>query len=298
MNIAVIGTVYVDIKGFPTGDFVPAGRNVGLIRQFHGGVARNIAEDVAGLGEDAFFIGLTDKSGIGADVIKHLKEKKVQTDYIRATDDGMGTWLAVFDKNGEVCANVSARPNLLPICDILEESGEEIFSLADSILLEIDIDEKIVAETFRLAEKHSVPVYAVISNMTIAKERIQYIRKTDCFVCNSQEAGILFGQDVEGVKPERMLELLQVKKKELQIPTMVVTMDELGAVYAGENGEIGHLPAQKVKVIDTTGAGDAFFAGTAVGLTGGKTLRDACALGIEAASVVICTEENVYSSIE
>lgn len=295
MSIVVIGTVYVDIKGYPIGNFVPAGRNVGTVKQFHGGVARNIAEDVAGLGEDAFFVSLTDKSGIGADVINHLKAKNVRTDYVRTTDDGMGTWLAVFDTKGEVCANLSVRPNLLPIYDILVDNGDEIFSLADSILLEIDIDERIVAETFRLAEKHSVPVYAVISNMTIAKERLPYIQQSQCFVCNREEAGILFDQSTTDISASEMLELVKQKKAELQIPTMIVTMDEKGAVYVGEDGTAGTLPAQKVNVVDTTGAGDAFFAGVSVGLTQGKSLPEACELGIRTASVVIATEDNVYN---
>ena len=33
---------------------------------------------------------------------------------------------------------------------------------------------------------------------------------------------------------------------------------------------------RKVDVIDTTGAGDAFFAGTTIGLTYGKTLAESC----------------------
>lgn len=49
-----------------------------------------------------------------------------------------------------------------------------------------------------------------------------------------------------------------------------------GAVYARANGESGVVPAKKVDVIDTTGAGDAFFAGTVIGLTYGKNLPASC----------------------
>ena len=46
-------------------------------------------------------------------------------------------------------------------------------------------------------------------------------------------------------------------------------------------------------VIDTTGAGDAFFAGTAIGLTYGKSLPEACEIGSRLAASVICTTESV-----
>ena len=51
---------------------------------------------------------------------------------------------------------------------------------------------------------------------------------------------------------------------------MVVTMGAQGAVFATLDGEEGYCPAKKVDVKDTTGAGDAFFAGTVIGQTYGK----------------------------
>ena len=47
MSIVVIGTVFVDIKGFPTDTYLPEGRNVGNIEYIDGGVSRNVAEDIA-----------------------------------------------------------------------------------------------------------------------------------------------------------------------------------------------------------------------------------------------------------
>lgn len=59
-----------------------------------------------------------------------------------------------------------------------------------------------------------------------------------------------------------------------QIRRMVVTMGAQGAVFATLDGEEGYCPAKKVDVKDTTGAGDAFFAGTVIGQTYGKTMME------------------------
>lgn len=212
---------------------------------------------------------------------------------MKKVENGMGTWLAVFDHEGDVVGSISKRPDHSAIERILDEHGDEIFKDADSIAIEIDLDKEIVKKTFAYAEKYNKKVYALVSNMSIAIERRDFIRRTECFVCNQQEAGILFSEDYEKLTAEELSEVLVERIRSAKIPKMVVTMGEQGAVYADQNGDKGVHPALKVDVIDTTGAGDAFFSGVCIGLTYGKTLREACAIGTRLSSTVICTSENI-----
>lgn len=293
MGIVVLGAVFVDIKGYPEAAFIPTGRNVGRVEQIHGGVGRNVAEDVANCELRPTFIGLVDESGTGVDVIRKLKSHKVNTDYMRATRDGMGTWLAIFDNEGDVAASISKRPNLLPIVDILKDHGDEIFRDADSVIMEIDVDKEIVKQTLYYAQKYGKKVYGVVANMSIALERRDFLQSVDCFVCNLLEAGILFSDNYEGKTADEMVEILARKVQAAQIPSMIVTMGGDGAVYADREGNKGFCPARQVKVKDTAGAGDAFCAGAAIGLTYGKSLREACEIGAHLAASVIVTSENV-----
>jgi len=293
MGIVVIGAVFVDIKGYPEAAFIPDGRNAGSVEQIHGGVGRNIAEDVANCELRPTFISLVDHSGTSADVLKKLKNHKVNIDYIRETDEGLGTWLAVFDNDGDVYASISKRPDLSPISDILDEHGDEIFREADSVIIEIDIDKDVVKRVFRLADKYQKQVFAVVSNMSIALERRDFLQSTDCFVCNLQEAGILFSEDYSNASVDEMIEILAEKIRKAKIPGLIVTMGGRGAVYANLKGEKGFCPPRKVAVNDTTGAGDAFCAGAAIGLTYGKTLAEACEIGSKLAASVIVTSESV-----
>ena len=293
MGIVVIGAVFVDIKGYPEDQFIPTGRNAGRVEQVHGGVGRNVAEDIANCELRPTFVSLIDESGAGQDVIRKLKNHKVNTDYIRATPDGMGTWLAVFDNDGDVCASISKRPNLMPIVDILDEQGDEIFANCDSVIVEIDIDKEIVKRVFRLAAKYNKKVFSVVGNMSIALERRDFLKSIDCFVCNIQEAGILFSDDYSGKSPEEMVEIVSRNTIAARIPSMIVTMGGDGAVYADMQGDKGFCPARKVAVKDTTGAGDSFCAGVAIGLTYGKNLAEACRIGSHLAASVIVTSESV-----
>lgn len=293
MGIVVIGAVFVDIKGYPESNFIPSGRNSGRVEQVHGGVARNVAEDIANCELRPTFVSLVDDSGTGRDVVRKLQDHKVSTNYIRTTRDGMGTWLAVFDNDGDVYASISKRPDLMPIADILDQEGDEIFSQADSIVIEICVDKEIVKRVFKLAKKHNKKVFAVVANMGIALQRRDFLQSIDCFVCNMQEAGMLFSDDYTDRTKEEMVDILSSKVIAAQIPSMIITMGANGAVYADKYGQKGYCPARRVEVKDTTGAGDSFCAGVAIGLTYGKTLAEACEIGAHLAASVIVTSENV-----
>ena len=292
MSIAVIGAVFVDIKGYPSCTYIPGGRNTGKVRYVHGGVSRNIAEDLGNLGLEPVFLSLVDPGGTGEDVMLRLEVHGVDTSLVRRVPNGMGTWLAVFDNNNDVCASISSRPDLRPLLGILQEKGNDLFRTADSVLLELDMDEPVVEEVYRLKEKYGTKVYAAVSNINITLERRAFLHQTDCFICNRQEAGVLFSAEFSGNDPDGLARQLADRIAGAKIPSMVVTLGPDGAVWANDQGMYGVCPPQQVPVADTTGAGDAFFAGVAAGLTYGKTLPEACSIGTRLASSVICSLEN------
>ena len=293
MGILVIGATFVDIKGFPFDNYLPTGRNAGRVEYVHGGVARNVVEDIANVELRPTFLSIVDDSPMGDAVVKKLNNHKVNTDYILTRPDGMGTWLAVFDNNGDVAGSISKRPNMYPIAELLEEKGDEIFSQCPSVVLEIGLDKEIVKGTLSLAKKHKVKTFALVANMSIAAERRDLLQQFDCVICNQQEAGILFLDDYDDKTPEEMRDILAERIAAANIPSMVVTMGAEGAVYANLEGDKGLCPARKVQVKDTTGAGDSFCAGVAIGMTYGKTMAEAVEIGTTLAASVIISSENV-----
>ncbi len=293
MGIVVIGAAFVDIKGFPLDMYIPDGRNVGRIEYVHGGVARNVVEDIANVELRPTYVGLVDDSPMGNAVVEKLKNHKVNTQYVKTTSDGLGTWLAVFDNNGDVAGSISKRPNMLPIVEVLEEKGDEIFSNAQSVVIEVDLDKEIVKKTIELAEKHHVKLFGLVSNMSLAAERRDFLMKFDNFICNQLEAGILFADDYSTKTREELCDIISEKVVKAKITSMVVTMGAEGAVYADSNGNKGWCKARKVHVKDTTGAGDSFCAGVAIGLTYGKSLAESVEIGTTLAASVITSSENV-----
>jgi len=292
-GIVVIGTVFVDIKGYPLTRYIPGGRNAGRVVRVHGGVSRNVVEDIANVELRPTFVTVVDDDGVGRNVVEKLEQHRVNMKYVRSVPGGMGTWLAVFDNSGDVIASISSRPDPSQIEEILDSQGDEIFSEADSIAVEVDIENGILKRILALAEKHRKKVFALVSNMTIAIERRDLLRRMDCFVCNVQEAGLLFSEEYAGISPTDLAGLLAERIRVSELRQMVVTMGGEGAVYADLSGRFGFVPPLNVDVVDTTGCGDAFFAGVCIGLTYGKSLEEACQIGTRLAASVISTRENV-----
>ena len=88
MGMVVIGSAFVDIKGFPEDLYVPDGRNVGRVEYVHGGVARNVVEDIANVELRPTYLGIVDESPLGEAVVQKLRKHKVNVDYVMTLPDG------------------------------------------------------------------------------------------------------------------------------------------------------------------------------------------------------------------
>ncbi len=290
----VIGTTFVDFKGCPNDKYDPQGRNLGGIKIVHGGVGRNIVENFANVGMPVAYVGMLEDSAIGQDVENRLREAGADLSYmIRVPENGIGMWLAVFDETGNLAGSVSRMPDTAPLVAYLREHGEEIVASAETVVLELDLNEEIAEMFVDLAIKYRKNIYSVVGNMSVILARKDLVQKTNCFICNEIEAAKYFGEDITGYAPEKMM--LYVPKAAIRagLQSMVVTMGARGAVYYdGITRTSGFCPPCPTEVVDTTGAGDAFFSGTVMALNRGLSLAEAVKYGTKLAASTICREEN------
>jgi pseudouridine kinase len=293
MGIVVIGTTFVDVKGYPFGEYVPTGRNAGRVIEVHGGVARNIAEDIANVGLAPTLVSMVDESQLSDDLVNRLARCGCDTSYVGRAEGGLGMWLAIFDETGDVAGSISRRPDTSGIERILINRGDEIISHAESVCIDLDIDAPILERVLDLALQHGKTVYSPVTNIAIACERRNLLDKVSCLVCNQQESGVLFSSELGSASPDEMRAALPGELARIGLRSAVVTMGAQGSVFAQMDGKGGWCPAHVVEVVDTTGAGDAFFAGVAIGLSDGKSLEESCSIGARLAASTIASEENV-----
>lgn len=295
---AVIGVVFVDVKGFPHGKYIPTGRNIGDVRIVHGGVSRNVAQNLANVGNDVTFVTLFEPDALGSGVRANLAANGVDLTYAIEAPAGMGMWLAVMDENGDLAGSISRQPDSSRLDALFQERGDEIMQNCDDVVLEIDMRASIADRVFELAEKHRRDIYVIVGNMGVILKRQALLSRARLIVMNEIEAGLLFGCTLDPADPERVLEVTRIEAKKRDLKQIVVTLGVHGSIYFdSRNGDAGFVPAEPTRLVDSTGAGDAFFSGTVDGLIHGMNLRDACARGAHLASLTIQTEENTCPRI-
>lgn len=290
----VIGFVFVDIKGFPLGKYNVRGRNLGNVSFIHGGVSRNVAENIAGCGAPVAFASLTEDSALGNDVVKRLNARGVDTSAMRTVESaGIGQWMVILDERGDVAGEISCPPSVDELIALMRERGDELVSACGNIVLEIDCSPELDELVLALAKKYNKPVYTVVGNMSVILSHREYLAALDCFICNEVEAGQLFGEDLSTHTPDEMLGVLSENITSIGCNSMVVTMGSKGAVYYDTKNDVsGFAPAIPTKLVDSTGAGDAFLSGTVVGLSSGMPLGEAVKVGTLLASRTIQTSES------
>ena len=290
---AVIGTVFVDVKGFALHKYNPTGRNVGNVEILHGGVSRNVAENLANIGSPVRFVSTFEPSGLGEEVRSHLLKCGVNLDYARSAPNSMGMWLAVLNEHGDLVGSISGQPDFSEMERIIDEQGDEIVQNCANIVLEIDTTAEISQKVFDLAQKHGKDVYVIVGNMDVILKHQEHLPKARLFILNEIEAGALFSCTLNPAEPEAVLAILRKEMQRRGIREMVVTLGEHGSVYcdaaAGESGYVDIVKAEHM--VDSTGAGDSFFSATIAARMRGWSLREAAQLGAKLSSMTIQSKE-------
>ena len=300
MDMVVVGVVFLDIKGFPFFKYDAVGTNLGSVLMTHGGVARNVAENMANMGAEVEFVTMLDDDALGHEARARLRGAGVKlTHAVSTPDKGMGMWLAVFNEKGDLAGSVSRMPDAAPIERLFDEKGEEIIRNCRGITLEIDLSERVSERVFELAKRFDKPVYAIVANMSVILRRPDLMSQTACVILNEIEAGRLFGRELRALSPEEMLEAVSEAAPAMGIRSIVVTMGERGAVYLdAENDLRGVCPAVPCRVVDTTGAGDAFFSAVVESLARGMRLDEAVTCGARLASMTVSTSESTCPRVD
>ncbi|MHB8916673.1 MAG: carbohydrate kinase family protein [Desulfocucumaceae bacterium] len=299
LNVAVIGTIFIDCKGFAKQKYNPLGRNLGIVKFVHGGVGRNVAENLANLGLPVFFVSTVDNSALGTEVVHRLNRAGVNLEFLSYADQkGMGMWLAVLDQKGDLAGSISQMPDLGLLESLVAEKGRIVVEKASHIVLELDLNESISRRIVEISRRYNKPIYGIPGNLDVIMKNQDLLGCMDCFICNDIEGGRLLGKDLTGLEAEELQEVLTRYVKGGGPPSMVITLGARGSVYYdSRTREKGFQPAFQTEVTDSSGAGDAFFSGTVMGLIRNRPLGEAVIYGTRVAYWTIQVEENTSQSI-
>ncbi len=266
----------MDIKAKTLNAHIAATSNPGSVNITAGGVARNIAHNLARLGESVSLLSVIGSDAYGDMVLAATKAAGVNVDNVVRVDKATGTYLAVLNANGELITAVNDM-RLLTVA-MIENCQAEIATAAVVVAdcnLDFECLRAIKAERL-IIEPVSVPKSQRL--LQILKQRQIYLATP-----NLDQIEALTGTR----NPQSAVKILH----KLGLQNLVIHAGEQGS-YASDGKSFTHIPTQARTIVDVTGAGDAATAGLVHGLMQNLPLAKAAKIGQEIAAKVIASNRS------
>jgi ribokinase len=254
-----------------------------------GGKGANQAVAVARLGGNLTFVTKVGNDVFGKQTIAGLKKENINTSFVYIDKENpSGTALIMVDEEGENCIAVApgANANLLP-SDI---TTAKILNKAEIILMQLEIPMETISSVIKSAKANKQKV--ILNPAPAQKLGDELLDGLFLITPNEIEASILTGIKVEDETTAAKAAGVLVSKG---VQNVIITMGASGA-YIQTEGMAKIVPANLVKAIDTTGAGDVFNGAIAVGISEGMSLHDAVTFANKAAAISV-TRLGAQSSV-
>jgi pseudouridine kinase len=260
-----------------------------------GGVARNVAENLAGLlaGYDVQvdLVSAIGDDDAGATLLAHLRERRVGTGSVRIhPGESTAQYVAVLEPGGDLVIGIAA----MAVLDRVGEADLETAWPEDGwVFCDTNLAAPVLAGALRLAREQATPL-AVDAVSTVKVIRLPAeLTGIALLSCNRDEARAWLAghqQEVAGSDTE-----LAARLQAAGAAAVLLTRGAEGVVLADRNG-VRELPAVPAEVVDVTGAGDALVAGALAALIIAEPRHDlesAARAGIELAARTVASDHSV-----
>ncbi len=294
--VVVIGSAGIDVKGRPAMPVQLGMSNLGEVRNSVGGVARNIAENLARLEVPTILLTALGDDEEGWRVLEHAESNGIDCSHVLTVEDGRtGTYLALLKPDGELMAAIGDFEIMQAIDADFLRDHEDLIAGADMAVIDMTLSEEALAALFEITERNYVRVCADPTTPRLASKLCPYIDKLHLVVPNALETMALCGLSEPAHDRESAIRAAR-ELVTLGAYCAVVTMGEQGLAYA-DGGSAGFIRAVHTQVIDSTGAGDALSGAVIFGLLNGVPLDEAMRLGVTAASLTLQSYETVVPDL-
>ena len=282
--VAVIGAANIDLTGTIKGQAVDGDSNPGEVTVSAGGVARNIAENLAHLGAHCELITAMADDVWGAQLRQKCESLHIGLSHsLIAEAQRTSTYLSVHDKQGELMTAI----NDMAVLDCLDAevlaTRMAVLSGAKAWVIDANLSE--AALSYLFDHYNGMPIWVDPVSTVKAQRLLPHLAKIHCLTPNLQEAGILAGLPVNDSQDAPAL---AQRLHEKGVGQLLITLGEQGA-FASDGETTAWLPAKSITVKNVTGCGDAAIAALVYGAVSGLNWHSSCELAMSAAALTAST---------
>jgi ribokinase len=245
-----------------------------------GGKGANQAVAAARSGARPIFLGAVGSDSVGTDILSDLAARDVDVSRALRSDEPTGVALIQVDRNGENTIVVAAGANGTLDAKAVAAMVRELVDARCVLLCQLEIPAAVVSAAASEVQKVGGRFVLNLSPSRYVSPKLLVL--ADPVILNQKEASDLASSAIDGPADAQAIarRLLATSK------SVVITLGADGVIVADADG-ITHLEAEHVRVVDTTGAGDAFAGALAAALAARKDLAEAVRVGIAAGSAAV-----------
>lgn len=288
-KVMVIGSINMDfvveVDRFPkSGETILAKGNY----QIPGGKGANQAVAISRNNVKVSMFGKIGDDEVGRGVLDIMRREHVDVSMIQCLN-GVNSGAAIIYINAEGENTIVVLPGAN---DVWTETDDELKAALqghDIVVLQMEIPAEVTARILEIAK--GMGIYTVFNCAPANLSILPYLRYVDLLLVNEIELSLLSGLEV--IEEQDVLKGME--KLSSYCDSIIVTLGEKGCSVK-DGKKIKSLPAHRVKVADTTAAGDAFVGGVVTKISEGMDLFAAAEFAT-AVSALTVTKIGAQSSI-
>ncbi|MGL4307834.1 carbohydrate kinase family protein [Cetobacterium sp. SF1] len=287
--VLVFGASVVDMFGFCGKTYRAYDSIPGKVKISFGGVARNIAENMARVGINTQFISILGDDEMGKSIMRHSDKIGYDMSNSLVVEDGSTpTYMAILDENGEMVSAVADMKTIDALTKEFIDSKKNIIEHALYTFVDTDDPENLE----HLLSNYYTKTKFVLDPVSTAKAKgVKHLLKYfHTIKPNRYEAEVLSGINI---KTEEDLHKVGEYFLSLGIKNIFISLDGEGVYYTDGNIR-GKLKANNVKVVNVTGAGDSFVAGIGYGYTNNFSLSESVKYAVAMSLITISHTETIH----
>lgn len=297
-RVIVIGGANMDLKCRSAAPMVLGTSNPGQVAASVGGVACNIARNLAKLGVATALMSVVGQDEFGERILREARAAGVDVSLMLMSAKPTGTYVALLDADGDMTAAVSAMDATDDLTASHIAAREAAIRQAAMVVADCNLGAAALDRLAAICDAAKVPL-AIDAVSTRKAMRLQGLLKArrpiHLLALNRDEIGVLTGKTV---RDERALKAAAERLHAQGVAHLAIGLSEGGTYTSSanpvESRKVARYPA---KLADVTGGGDAALAGTVLGLLRRQPLAEAARWGQAAAAMTVSVPETVNPAL-
>lgn len=282
-HILAVGAANMDITCATAHKLVARDSNPGRIRCAPGGVARNVAENLARLGNDVRLLSAVGDDRHGRDLLRNTRSAGVDVGACWViAGEATSTYVSLHGPDGEMAVAVNDMSILERITPERLESHAERLHHAAALLLECNLSE--AALQWLLAHARGTPVFVDTVSAFKCPRLLPWLHQVHTLKANRLEAQALWGRPL---RTDAAIKAAACWLHAQGVQQVVLSLGERGVYWSTQGGDSGWQAPVPVPVVNATGAGDALMAGLVHDYLQGAPLQRAVRFAIGCAALTL-----------